>query len=117
MNTVEPIKKIGFHDSSLTELSADGDRVRLKLVDVWVGDDNHNDAVITLGGIRRMTRDNEIATTLRMEAEDAEVLAFERSGNVASLVVTWISHSARTDQTHSYEFEFTTFDLRTQKQE
>jgi hypothetical protein len=116
MNTVES-KKIVFHDSSLTELSVDGDCIRLKLVDVLVGDDNHHDAVITLGGIRRMTRDNEIVNTLHMEAEDAEVLAFERSGNIASQVVTWISHSTRTDQTRSYEFEFTTFDLRAEKQE
>jgi hypothetical protein len=117
MNTVEPTKKITFHDCSLTEMSADGDRVRLQLADVWIGDNNHYNATIDLGGVRRMIRDDEIVNTLCMEAKDAAVLTFERSGNIVSLVVTWISHATRTDQTRSYEFDFTTFDLQAEKQE
>jgi hypothetical protein len=104
-----------LHDSSLTELAVDGDRVRLRLVDVWIGDDNHYNAIVTLGGVGRMTRDDKLINTLRMEAEDAQVLVFERSQNTVNMIVAWISHATHTDDTHSYEFAFTTFDLQTEK--
>jgi hypothetical protein len=64
-----------------------------------------------------MVRDDEVVNTLRMEAEDGEVLAFDRSGNIASLVVTWICHSTRIDETHAYQFDFDTFELQAEEQE
>lgn len=116
MSTAEPIKKITFHDSSLTELTVDNDRVVIRLADVWVGDSNQYNTTVTLRGVRRMTRDDKVVNDVRMEAEDAQVISFERSENSLNMVVNWISHSTHTDDTRSYEFEFNTFDLGAETQ-
>ena len=115
MSILDPTQKVSFHDASLTRMLCTGDRIRLRISDVWVGDDNGYDADVELRGVREMTRDDEVVTTLCMEAEDAEVLLFEQSGHTVRLVVTWISHENRTDTTRSYKFNIAGFDIMTEK--
>jgi len=116
MGTAESFWNITFHDSSLTELKSDNGCVTIRIADVWIGNNNQHNAVVTLSGVRRMTRDDKIVDVVRMEAEDAQLISFERLEDTLSIVVNWISHSTHTDDTRSYEFEFNTFDLETETQ-
>lgn len=114
---LELIERTELHDSSLVEMTSDGDRVCLRFENVWVDDDNCYSVTIHLDGVRKLMHDNIVVKNLRMETEDGGVIAFKRSGNIANLVVTWTSYAPRTDKTHSYEVDFTTFDLQARKQE
>jgi hypothetical protein len=116
MQATELIERTELHDSSLIEMAAKGDGVLLRFENVWIDDDNCYRVTIDLGGVRKVMCDQEIVATLRMKTEDGGVIAFRRSGNIAILVVTWTSYAPRADETHSYEFEFTTFDLQAEKQ-
>jgi len=117
MSAADPTKKISFHDSSLAELSTQGDHIRLQVEDVWIDNDNCYDALIDLSGVRRIVRDGEVVNTVGMEAEDARVLALEWSDPSLRLVVTWISHSTHTDETRDYTFDYTALVLKVGKQE
>ena len=98
-------------------MTRDGDLVRLKFKDVWLDDEICYKVAITLGGVLKITRDNEVVNAVRMETEDGGVIAFRRSGHIAELVVTWTSYAPRIDETRSYTFDFTTFDLQAEKQD
>jgi hypothetical protein len=117
MEPIELIERTELHDASLIEMATEGDRVRLRFDDVWVDDDHCYRVTIDLGGIRKVMYDHKVVNTLRMKTEDGGVIAFRRSGNIADLVVTWTSYAPRSDETHVYEFEFTSFELRAEKQE
>jgi|ERR1019366_5462215 hypothetical protein len=117
MNTKELIENTDFHDSCLTEMSMEGNRVRLRFEHVWVDDDNCYQATVTLGGVSKVTRDDEVVNALRMEGEGSSVLAFNRSGHTATMILVWRYYSPRKDETCSYTFDFTTFDLQAERQD
>jgi hypothetical protein len=117
MEATELIERTELHDSSLIEMAAEGDGVILRFENVWVDDDNCYRVAIDLGGVRKVTCDKKVVATLRMKTGDGGVISFSRFGNIAVLVVTWTSYAPRADETHTYEFQFTTFDLRAEKQE
>jgi hypothetical protein len=117
MNAIEIIENTNFHDSSIVELSMDGDHINLKFENVWLDDDNCYKVAINLGGVRKATCDHKVVNSLRMETDDGGVIAFRRSGNIADLVVTWTAYAPRTDETHSYAFDFDSFELQAEKQE
>lgn len=114
---LELIERTELHDSSLVELTSDGDRVCLRFENVWVDDDDCYGVTIILNGVHKLMRDNKVVKNLRMETEDGGVIAFKRSGNSAKLVVTWTSYAPRTDETHTYEIDFADFGLQAKKQE
>jgi hypothetical protein len=51
-----------------------------------------------------------------METEDGGVLEFKRSDKIAELFITWTSYKPRVDETRSYKFDYTTFNLHAEKQ-
>lgn len=119
MNNEELVERSGFHDSELTAMQMQGDRVRLRFEDVSVDFERRERYRVTveLGGVRRVTRDGEAVDTLHLEDEASDVLRFERSGNTASLILEWISYTARTNRTCAYGFVFDAFDLTVERQE
>lgn len=94
-----------------------GDRLRLHVEDVWLDDDIYYRVTVTLGGIRRIVRDDAVVDAFRMEGEDGGILAFKRSGHTASLVLEWWPSSPPKEETRAYTFDFTTFDLQAEVQE
>ncbi len=90
--------------------------MRLGFGDVWVDDDNCYMVEIILHGIRGLTRDGDRVGDVRMEKKDAGVIAFKRTGNSAELVVTSTSYAPQIEETRSYRFDFTSFDLRAEGQ-
>jgi len=116
MNRTESIEQTGFHDSSLTALSMDGNQVRLRIENVWVDDDNCYNVMIELGGVHEVTRNYKTIDNLRMEGEYANIIDLSRSGHTATLVVEWRSFAPRKNETCSYKLSFETFALRTEKQ-
>jgi hypothetical protein len=114
---MELIESTDLHDSRLTDMSLKGDRIQLRFKNVWVDDDSCYNVTVTLGGVGKITRDDEIVSALHTEGEGSNVLEFRRSGQSATMVVVWTYYSTRTDDTRSYEFDFTTFDLQAEKQE
>src|SRR5689334_21478659 len=89
MDMLELIERTELHDASIIDMAREGDRVRLEFENVWLDDETCYTVTINLGGVRKMTCDNELVDTLHMETEDGGVIAFRRSGNIAELVVTW----------------------------
>jgi hypothetical protein len=116
MSTTELIERTGFHDSSITALSMDGDHICLRFEDVWVDDDNCYNAVVDLRGVRKVMRNDEVVHELRMEGDYASVLELSRSGHTATLFVNWQSFTPRKEEPCSYEFDFNAFDLQAEKQ-
>ena len=117
MNATELIRMTSFHDSSITELSMDGDHINVRFEDVWVDDDNCYKVAVDLRGVRKVIRNHEVVRSLGMEGEFAGVIAFRRSDHTAALAVDWCSFAPRKDEFCSYEFDFDTFGLQAEKQE
>ena len=116
MELTKLIERTELHDSSTVQMAREGEGVHLKFENVWVDDKNCYTVSITLGGVHDITCDDEVVNDLHMETEDGGVLAFKRSDTIAELFITWTSYKPRVDETRSYKFDYTTFDLHAEKQ-
>jgi len=116
MNAGDLIKRTELHDSSLIQAATEENRVSLLFEDVWA-DGNCYRVAITFDGVCSITRDGKIIAAFDMEGEFGDVLAFERRGHTATLVLEWFSSVPPKEETRAYTFEFATFDAKAEKQE
>ena len=115
-STLEQLVKTEFHDATMADLSMSGGELRLPFEDVWLDDDCFN-VTIRLGGVRDILRDGAPAAGVEAEGEWAGVIAFEKSEDSVSLILSWRSGVGSSEVTRAYTLKFETFGIEVERQD
>ncbi len=107
------IERTGLHDATVRSMQLHYNHFSAQIDNILIDIDSDDSYSVTIDmTVQSVTRDGEIVDTLRLEAEGSSIIQFERSGNLATLVMDWRDYTARTNVTRAYSFIFDTFNLR-----
>jgi hypothetical protein len=113
MSLKELVEQTCFHEAEIVGMQYKDNHVQLQFENVVTDVEADYGYCVTVDmDVTRVIKDEEEINALSLEGEGSSVLDFERSGNVATLLVDWRYYSERRSETHVYTFEFSSFDLK-----
>ena len=118
MDVEKLVESTGLHEGRIMSISLRDNNFSLHVDNVFVDlecKERYN--VVMHMTVQKVTKDDEVVDTLKLEGDGSSIIQFERSGNSATLVVDWIYYKERKTETRAYEFIFDTFNLQATRQQ
>jgi len=103
---------LGFHESTLTGIDANGQNMVLGFEDVKLGE-RLVKARIIIQGIRSIICNGQVKMAIGLESNDAEVLSVDFTTEQIKLIVEWNDFANHSSHTSSYIFSCGSYELQT----